>query len=180
MLQVERDVGGQLGWGQLGQQGLGGGQRQLGVNGVVFTRRVLGPHPDAGGFGHKNQFIGLQSAGHRGGDFFHGEVEGLARGRKTKGREQHHRPRVQSLGDALHVDFAHHARMLEVHPVDHAYRSGGDEVARHHPHRGTGHGGVGQALAERRLDFVAQLASGLLGAVQRHAVGDAQAIYIMG
>ena len=85
---------------------------------------------------------------------------------------------MQGLGDALHVHFAHHARMLKIHPIDHTHWAGGDEVARHHPHCGSRHGGVGQALAEGGLDFVAQLAGGLLGAVQRHAVGDAQAIDI--
>jgi len=66
----------------------------------------------------------------------------------------------------------------EVHPVDDAHRAGGQEVARHHAHAGAGHGGVGQALAEGGFDLVAQLAGGLLRAVQRDGVGHAHAVVV--
>ena len=70
--------------------------------------------------------------------------------------------------------------MLEVHTVDDAHRPRGDEVARDHPHRGVGHRRIGQALAEGGFYLVAQLAGGLLRAVQRHLVGDADAVRILG
>ena len=70
--------------------------------------------------------------------------------------------------------------MLEVHAIDNAHGSGGDEVARNDAHRGAGHGRVGQALAERRLDFVTQLSRSLLRTVQRHLIGDAHAVGVLG
>ncbi len=63
--------------------------------------------------------------------------------------------------------------MLKVHALDNAHGPRGQEVARHHPHPRPGHGGVGQALAKGRFNLVAQLPGRFLGAVQRHAIGNA-------
>ena len=70
--------------------------------------------------------------------------------------------------------------MLKVHAIHNAHRFGGDEVARDDADGGASHRRVWQALAESGFNFVAQLASGLLGAVQRHAVGDAHAVGVLG
>jgi hypothetical protein len=74
------------------------------------------------------------------------------------------------------IDPTHHAAVHEVHAVDDAHRTRGEEVARHHAHRGIGHRRVGQALRERGLDLEPQLPGGLLRAVQCHRVGDALAV----
>ena len=70
--------------------------------------------------------------------------------------------------------------MHEIHPVHNAHGPCGDEVARNHPHRGARHGRVGQALAEGGFDLVTQLARSLLRAVEGHAVGDADAVRVLG
>ena len=70
--------------------------------------------------------------------------------------------------------------MLKIHPVHNAHGPRGNKVARNHPHRGVRHGRVGQALAKRRLNLVAQLAGRLLRAVQRHLVGNADPVGILG
>jgi hypothetical protein len=101
-------------------------------------------------------------------------------GEKPKGESKHHRAHVQRAHDAVHVHLAHQARVDEVHAIHNAHRPGGDEVARNHPHRGARHGGVGQALAERGFNFVAQLARSFLRAVEGHAVGDADAMGVLG
>jgi len=154
------------------------GQRQFGVDGVVFAFGLVRVHADAGHLGHEQQLVGLQRNGDARGHFFHAQVEGLSGGRKTERRQQHHGAHVQRAHDAGHVHLAHQAGMLEVDAVHNAHRARRDEVARDHAHRGAGHGGVGQALAERGLDLVAQLPGGLLGAVQRHLVGDADAVVV--
>ncbi len=66
--------------------------------------------------------------------------------------------------------------MLKINTVNNTNRARGDEVARYDAHGGVGHGCIGQPLAERGLDLIAQLAGGLLGAVQRYLVGDAHAV----
>ena len=180
VLQIKTRVGGVLRGGQLGQQGLGAGQGQLGVDGVVFAGGLTGLHADAGHLGQKNQLVGLERHRHRGGHLFHGQVEGFARGGEAQWRQQHQRTHVQRALDARHIDLAHQTRMLEVHAIDDAHGPCGEEVARDHAHRGTRHGGVGQALAERGLNLVAQLACGLLRAIERHRVGDADAVRVFG
>ena len=70
--------------------------------------------------------------------------------------------------------------MLKVHAIQNANRPGGDEIARDDAHGGARHGGVGQTLAESGLDFVAQLASGFLRRIQRHLIGNADAMRIFG
>jgi len=140
----------------------------------------VGLDADARNFGQEQQLVGLQFDGHAGGHLFHGEVESFTRGREAKGREQHHGPHFQRASDAQHVHLAHQARVLKVHAVQNAYRPGGDEVARNDTHRRAGHGRVGQALAEGGFDFVAQLAGGFFGTVERDAVGDAHAVRILG
>ncbi len=70
--------------------------------------------------------------------------------------------------------------MLEINAVHNAHGPGRDEVTRDHPHGGIRHGRVGQALAEGGLNLVAQLPGGLLRAVQRHLVGDADAMRVFG
>ena len=80
VLQVKTGVGGPLrGW-QVFEQGLRCSQRQLGVDRVVFASRLVGVNADARHFGQKDQFVGLQLNGHAGGNFFHRQVESLARG----------------------------------------------------------------------------------------------------
>lgn len=139
---------------------------------------LRGVQRDAGHLGHKNELVGLQGDGHAGGHLFHAEIEGLARGREPERRQQHQRAHVQRLGDAPHIHLANQAAVLEIHPVHDAHRPCRDEVARQHPHRAARHGGVGQALAERSFNFIAQLAGGLLGTVQRHRIGDADAVRV--
>jgi hypothetical protein len=64
----------------------------------------------------------------------------------------------------------------EVHAIDDAHGSRGQEVARHDPHRRIGHRRVRQALREGGFDLEAQLAGGFLRRVQCHRVGDADAV----
>ncbi len=109
VLQIEASVGRLVGCGQGLQHLLGGGQRQLGVNRVVFRRRFLRPNANARHFGHENQFVGLQCGGDRRGHFFHGQVESFTGGRKTKWRHQQQRAHVQHAADAGDVDLAHQA-----------------------------------------------------------------------
>jgi len=85
MLQIKRDVGGLVRVGQLGQESARYIQGQLCVDRVVIALRFLRSDPNAGHLAHKNQLVRLQGRGHRGGHLFHGEVERLARWRKTKG-----------------------------------------------------------------------------------------------
>ncbi len=173
VLQIKAGVAGLQGRAASGQNLLGLRQRQFGVDRVVGAGRFVGLHADARHLGDEQQLVGLQGNGHAGGHFLHVQVEGLAGGRETKGRQQHHRPHVEGAHQPGHIDPPHLAGVLEVDAIDHPHRLRGDEVAREHAHRGPGHGGVGQALAEGGLDLVAQLPGGLLGAVQRHFVGDA-------
>ena len=126
VLEIEGRVGGLRRWRQCGDQFLGVGQGQLGVDGAF---RVAWVNANAGHFRQEHQLVGLQRNGHGRGHVFHGEVEGLARGREAKGREQHQRAHVQRALDALGVHLAHQARAEEVHAVDQAHGAGGDEVA---------------------------------------------------
>ena len=68
--------------------------------------------------------------------------------------------------------------MLKIHTIDDAHRSRGDEIARDDANGRACHGRIRQALAECRFDFITQLPGGLLRAVQRHAVGDANAVRV--
>ncbi|MCY1533662.1 hypothetical protein D9M68_690020 [compost metagenome] len=179
VLQVEGGVGRLLRGRQRGQQLLGGGQRQFGVDRVVFALGQFAVHADARHFGQEDQLVGLDRDGHAGRHFFHRQVERLAGRREAERRHEHHRAEVQRAANAGRVHLAHQARMLEVHPVDHAHGARGDEVARDHAHRRAGHGRVGQALAEGGFDLVAQLARGLLRRVERHGVGDADAVRVL-
>ena len=70
--------------------------------------------------------------------------------------------------------------MFEVHAVHNAHGARGDEVTGDDANGGIRHGRVGQALAKGRFYLVAQLACGLLGAVQRHFVGNADAVAVFG
>ena len=80
ILQIKTNVGGLRGRGLFGQQGFGHIQWHLRVDGVVFALWLVGSHTDARHFGDKDEFVGVQSDGHRGGHFFHGQVESFARG----------------------------------------------------------------------------------------------------
>ncbi|MNV95183.1 hypothetical protein D3C71_1900480 [compost metagenome] len=64
---------------------------------------------DAGHLGQEDQLVGLELYGHAGRDFFHVQVEGLARGREAEWRQQHHRVHVQRLANRVHIDLAHQA-----------------------------------------------------------------------
>ena len=150
----------------------------LGIDGVAFVRRARGVHADAGHLGQEQQLVGLELDGHAGCHLLHAEVEGLARGREAEGGDQHQRLGIQRAVNALHIHLAHQARVHEVHAVDDAHRACREEVARDHAHACAGHGRVGQALAEGGLDLVAQLARGLLGAVQGDGVGHARAVVV--
>ena len=126
----------------------------------------------------KQQLVGLQRDGGGGGHLFHGQVEGLAGGREAERRQQHHRADVDRAADRRRVDLAHHAAVHEVDAVDDADGPRREEIARDDAHRRVGHRRVGQALRERGLDLEAQLAGGLLRAVERHLVGDADAVAV--
>ena len=54
-----------------GQQLLGGGQRQFGVDRVVFALGLARVDADAGDLGQEDQLVGLQRDRHAGRDFFH-------------------------------------------------------------------------------------------------------------
>ena len=68
--------------------------------------------------------------------------------------------------------------MHEIDAIDNADRARGDKVARDHAHGGAGHRCIGQALAEGRFNLEAQLACGLLGAVERHRIGHPDAMRV--
>ena len=68
--------------------------------------------------------------------------------------------------------------MLKIHAVHNTDWPCSDEIARQHTHRGAGHRCVRQALAEGGLNLEAQLAGGLLGAVERDLVGNAHAVRV--
>ena len=97
-------------------------------------------------------------------------------GEKPNGDSSTSAPMSIARRIAARVDLAHHAAVHEVDAVDDADRPRGEEVARHHAHDRVGHRRVRQALRERGLDLEAQLAGGLLRAVERDRVGDAQAV----
>ncbi|MNS89026.1 hypothetical protein D3C72_1230240 [compost metagenome] len=176
MLQVKAHIGGQGGRRQFGQQLLRNIQWQLGIDRVVFALRLQRLEADARHLGQEHQFVGLELDGNAGGNFFHAEVERLARGRKAKGRHQHHGTHVERAMDAADIDLAHQARMHEIHAVHNADGACGNKIARYDAHRGPGHGRIGQALAESSLDLESQLASGFLGAVQRNGIGHPYAV----
>ena len=99
-------------------------------------------------------------------------------GEKPNGDSSTTAPMSIALRMATRVDLAHHAAVHEVDAVDDAHGPRGEEVARHDAHGRVGHRRVGQALRERGLDLEAQLAGGLLRAVERHLVGDADAVAV--
>ena len=84
VLQVKRCICRLCRIGQLRQQFFGSRKRQFRINGIVFAFGFAGMGADAGDFGQKNQFIGLQFDRHTGRNFFHREVEGFASRRKTE------------------------------------------------------------------------------------------------
>ena len=59
------------------------------------------------------------------GDFFHGQVEGLASGGKSKRRHQHQCAHVQRTHDASCVNLAHQTRVLKVNAIHNTHRAGG-------------------------------------------------------
>ena len=160
---------------QRGEQLLGVGQRELGVDRRLGVGRVL---VDAGDLGDEEELVGLQRDRRAGGDVFHRQVERLAGRREAERREQQHRADVDRAPDRRRVDLAHDAAVHEVDAVDDADRLRRQEVARDDAHDRVGHRRVRQALRERRLDLEAQLAGRLLGAVERDLVGDAQAVAV--
>ena len=109
MLQIKTDVGGLGCHGQSGQEFFGLVQRHFGVDGVVVASRFGGLEPNARHLGDKNQLVRMKRCGHRGGDFFHGQVEGFTRGRKPKRREQHHGTHIQGLHNASDIHLADQA-----------------------------------------------------------------------
>ena len=141
--------------------------------GAVGVGRVL---VDARHLGDEQQLVGLQRDRRARRHVFHRQVERLAGRREAERREQQHRADVDRAPDRRRVDLAHDAAVHEVDAVDDADRPRGQEVARDDAHDRVGHRRVRQALRERRLDLEAQLAGGLLGAVERDRVGDAQAV----
>ena len=180
ILQVKAHIGGLFCGRQLTQQRLGVGQRQFGIDRVVVAGRIHGAQADAAVVRQEDQLVGVQFAGNLGGHVFHREVEGFAGGREAEGRQQHHGAAIQHGLDGRGIDLAHQAGVLVVDAIDNADRAGREEVAGDDAHRGAGHGGVGQALAEGSLDLVAQLAGGFERAIQRDAIGDAGALVEMG
>ena len=131
-----------------------------------------------GHLGDEQQLVGLQRDRGARRDVFHRQVEGLAGRREAERREQQHRADVDRAPDRHRVDLADDAAVHEVDAVDDADRLRGEEVARDDAHDRVGHRRVRQALRERRLDLEAQLAGGLLGAVERDRIGDAQAVAV--
>ena len=97
-------------------------------------------------------------------------------GEKPNGDSSTIAPMSMRAPDRRRVDLAHDAAVHEVDAVDDADRPRGQEVARDHAHGRVGHRRVRQPLRERGLDLEAQLAGGLLRAVERHRVGDAHAV----
>jgi hypothetical protein len=162
---------------ELGQQAARGVQRQLGIDGVVLVGRAGGVHAHAGHFGQEQQLVGLELDRHAGGHFFHAEVEGLARGREAEGRDQHHGFGVQALRMPSTSTLRTRPECMKstpsTMPTGRAVRKL-PEIT----HARTGHGRVGQALAEGGFDLVAQLAGRFLGAVQRNGVGDSHAVVV--
>ena len=175
VLQVEAGVGRHLRRGQRREQPLGVGERELGVDRRFRVGRVLA---DARHLGDEQQLVGLQGDRRARRDVFHRQVERLAGRREAERREQQHRADVDRAPDRRRVDLADDAAVHEVDAVDDADRPRGQEVARDDADDGVGHRRVRQALRERRLDLEAQLAGGLLGAVERDRVGDAHAVAV--
>ncbi len=94
-------------------------------------------------------------------------------------RYQHHLACVQAARDGDRVDLAHRAGELEVDAFEHAERARGDVVAGGDADLRAGHGRVGQALREQRLELDAQHAHRLLHRDERGLVGDAQALRVL-
>ena len=99
-------------------------------------------------------------------------------GEKPNGDSSTSAPMSMALRIATRVDLADDAAVDEVDAVDDADRLRGEEVARDDADDGVGHRRVRQALRERGLDLEAQLAGGLLCAVERDRVGDAQPLAV--
>ena len=163
-----------VGFGQRGQQPLGVGQRQLGVD-----RRFRGRSGSRGCPAPRSGRSACRPA---------------ARSRCCVATSSIVRLNASPVGEKPNGDSSTSAPMsiarriaaastlrttplcMEVDAVDDADRPRGEEVARHHAHRRVGHRRVRQALRERGLDLEAQLAGGFLRAVERDRVGDAQAV----
>ena len=129
--------------------------------------------------GQEHQLVGIQRHGRGRRHLFHGQVEGLARGRVANVGQKHDLLIVQRPLDGHRVHLANHTAVDMVHPVHDAHRPGQREIARHHPDPGIGHGRVGQPLREPRLHVVADRAGRLLRAFQCHRVGDAQTVVVL-
>ena len=180
MPQIKRQIGGFFGKWQLPQDALGVGQRQFGIDPVVFAGWLQWSFGNARNFGHENQLVGMQLAGDRGGHVLHIQVERFASGRKTQGRKQHNRALIKQLLNQRCINLANQSGVLIVDPIDNAHGPGGDEIARYDFHHRASHGCVGQCLTEGGFHFVAQLASRFQHAIQRHRIGNAYAIVVAG
>ena len=132
-----------------------------------------------GYLGEEQQLVGLQRDGGGRGHLLHREIERLAGGGEAEGRQQDDRADVDRAADG-HAESTLRTTPLcmKSTPSTMPTGPGGEEVAGHDPHGRVGHRRVGQALRERGLDLEAQLAGGLLRAVERHLVGDAHAVAV--
>ena len=155
-----------------GQQRPGPRLRDLGLDAAVVTVHT-------GYLGQEHQLVGVQCHGRGRCHLFHGQVEGLTRGRVTDVGQQHDLLIVQRPLDGHGIHLAHHTAVDMVHPVHDAHRPGQCEIARHHPDPGIGHRRVGQPLREPRLHVVADRAGRFLRAFQCHRVGDAQTVVVL-
>ena len=147
---------------------------------VGFVARQRGDRPAAvvldRGIGEEHQLFRLQRPRRDHGNIFHLQVEHFAGGRVADIGDDHDIAAVEAGLDRRGIDLAHGARVLVIDAVDHAHRLGGDEIARHGVDRRAGHGRVGQALREQRVDVHAQYAHRLLDTLQCRRVGDAHAV----
>jgi hypothetical protein len=162
MLQVERGVGRLLRRRQAGQQLLGRGQRQLGVDRVVLALG-LQRLDAAPGISVRNTSLSACSA-----MATLVATSSIVRlkaspvGEKPNGDSSTMAPKSSVRVMPATSTLRTRPGVLEVDAVEDADRPRRDEVAGDHAHRGAGHRRVRQALAEGGLDLVAQLAGGFL------------------
>ena len=167
--------GGADGVGQVGADVIlqpAGGQQVFGLLCCQRADQFLVQH-HAALLDHENQFFRFQGNGDVGGQFFHGQIEGLAGQRIADGRQQHQLAVVEAGADGGAVGAAHLAGVLHVHAIEHAQRLGGDEVAAGHAQVGAVHWRIGHAHGQQRLDVAAGGAGRLLDHVHGGGVGDA-------
>jgi len=122
----------------------------------------------------------MSPRGGLGGDVLAVQIEDLAGGGIAQCRQQHDVAAIERGRDAVGVDPADHARVLEIDAVAHTPGARGDEVTAGDTDAGAGHGGVGQPRRQPGLERATRAADGLEYERQRGRVGDAQPVVIAG